>query len=1117
MDLASEILVQLAEKPGQKAREIATKLGIVKKEVNSCLYGKLRGQVYQDKSYKWFLVKRAKKDKSNISTEPEKKIKNTPLAKLCRYYLECLSIDNDQGISVFAENKYGTPDYIELSKFPVADPNFLWQAEEGVNNLLGKTRQDRSRKTLYIGYPVRLRYHRTQRWEGYFVEPIFLFTVENNPDQNSSDTRISDDLPIINFKTLRHLTEGGSSNVLEEVVELVEELGMNNDPDDIPESDELLQRLQEIRPDWDWQDKLNPYSINSDNSLSELTKQGIYNKAIVIIGERSPYTQGLETELKKLSELDDSAVNNTCLGNWLNSEILNDEEKEVESTPLIEVLPLNTEQREAIKKSLTESLTIITGPPGTGKSQVVTELLVNAAWRGQKVLFASKNNKAVDVVEARVNGLGTRPILLRMGSNEYQGKLITYLTNLLSSTASADDQSSYEENFQYHRNLLDESEKLQSQINETMELRNSVDKLERSIVSFRESLAQDVFKQWRTVSLHKLKIEYDKINKAFNNCIKENQNFLTKIFWGFVKNNRFENLEKCSDPFCERYNGILLGSPSQSPCEETITLWKEFIDGLEKDLASISQTQKYFKALEQLKNRDSFEDVARKQMFLNGKMADNSQQLWSDWIKLQPNRLSPEDRKSIGNYAAILQIMINSHGTNKRVPRKVYAEYYRLLPKISHLMPCWAVTSLSANGKIPFEGSFFDLLVIDEASQCDIASAMPLLYRAKRAVVIGDPNQLQHISTLNANRDAHLQDKHGIVEGSASWMYSINSLYHLASSLAKPEDIIILKDHHRSHSDIITFSNQYFYESELRIATRYDRLKLIHSDKPAVKWQNINGQAERPATGGALNRPEAKALIDSIKDLVVNRKYEGTIGVVSPFRSQANLIREMVYKDDILAAKLLQSEFISDTVHKFQGDERDVIFFSPVVSNGIGKGAVAFLKNNGNLFNVAITRARSMLNVVGDFQAALNSNIGYLSEFAKYSQAIEEKEIENDNISSMDFGADYPEVARPELVSDWERIFYHELYSAGVKSIPQYNVEQYILDFALFNNDRKLNVEIDGERYHRSWNGELCRRDQLRNQRLIELGWEVKRFWVYQIRDEMTNCINWVKQWINEK
>jgi len=61
-----------------------------------------------------------------------------------------------------------------------------------------------------------------------------------------------------------------------------------------------------------------------------------------------------------------------------------------------------------------------------------------------------------------------------------------------------------------------------------------------------------------------------------------------------------------------------------------------------------------------------------------------------------------------------------------------------------------------------------------------------------------------------------------------------------------------------------------------------------------------------------------------------------------------------------------------------------------------------------------------------------------------------------------------------------------------------------------------LDIEVDGERYHRNWDGELCRRDQMRNQRLIELGWDVQRFWVYEIRDDLDNCVNRVKTWLSE-
>ena len=101
-------------------------------------------------------------------------------------------------------------------------------------------------------------------------------------------------------------------------------------------------------------------------------------------------------------------------------------------------------------------------------------------------------------------------------------------------------------------------------------------------------------------------------------------------------------------------------------------------------------------------------------------------------------------------------------------------------------------------------------------------------------------------------------------------------------------------------------------------------------------------------------------------------------------------------------------------------------------------------------------------------------------------------------------------------MSDWERVLYRGLYAAGVRPIPQYSVEQYDLDFAVIVGDCMLNIEVDGERYHRSWTGELCLRDQLRNQRLIELGWEVKRFWVYEVRDDIDDCVEWVSRWAKE-
>ncbi|MBX7201089.1 MAG: DUF559 domain-containing protein, partial [Rhodospirillaceae bacterium] len=182
--------------------------------------------------------------------------------------------------------------------------------------------------------------------------------------------------------------------------------------------------------------------------------------------------------------------------------------------------------------------------------------------------------------------------------------------------------------------------------------------------------------------------------------------------------------------------------------------------------------------------------------------------------------------------------------------------------------------------------------------------------------------------------------------------------------------------------------------------------------------------------------------------------------------------------------------------------------------DGITPGALSFLRSNGNLFNVAITRARGLLHVVGDRSAASTCGVDYLEQFAAYVSRLGDARQSQEETPPAAMGPTYPSVSRPERVSDWERELYRALYASGVRPIPQFSVEQYDLDFAIFVGNRKLNVEVDGERYHRSWTRELCLRDQLRNQRLIELGWEVKRFWVYEIRDRLPECVDMVRQWV---
>ena len=1102
MRLEQQIAEILKAHPGLKGREIAEKLGLDTRTVNSCL-NQFRGELFaQDSgSYRWRLQHPGAGHSTRGPLQPSPPAPpQTALAKLCRYYLDCIS---QEAMDVSAAASGGLePDYVELRSMPLVTEDADAFEAEPAKRLLNRSRRDRSRLAIYLGYPVRLRHERVRnRHDGFKIEPVCLWTFQENRDSPGGPPVIADDAPVFNFAVLRCLP-GPTGHFMDEAIHLNDELG------DTLDLDGFFKKLHSKRPQWDWREDADVYRPSEGPALSELNAEGIYNRVVILLGERSMFTQGLETELGKLAQLRESGYVNTALGQWLAGTPpafeLHGEET------LVEVLPLNSEQRTAVHRSLGSSLTVITGPPGTGKSQVVTSLLVNAAWRSRKVLFSSKNNKAVDVVEDRCNNLGPRPILLRVGGNQYQGKLAEYLDSLLAATATPGDQARFDEGVTIHKRLGQQLRDLEGHWQHLVACRNNVDSLEQRVEPFRALFGDMCFRGLRRSELRSDPGVVTRLKKAGERASPTACSVLGKILWPFVKGARIRELGNAVKDAHRLVSRLSLAPPPEELSEHTLPRWVSFVEELDRRFAAACLVTEYFDALSDLDGAPDAGSLAVSQRVLLGEVNDNSAALWDSWLRLQPSRLSQEQRQRLGRFVALLRMMPIGGQQQTGADKLVSREYDRILPEVSNSLNCWAVTSLSAR-RIPFEPGSFDLVVIDEASQCDIASALPLLYRAKAAVIIGDPKQLRHISPITENQDRQLIVKHALLGERENWAYSTNSLFDLAKSgLGAADDIVNLRDHHRSHSDIIGFSNREFYEGRLRVATRYDRLRRPRG--PAVRWIDVKGKVTRPANGGAVNEWEARTVVQEIKRLVLEERYSGSIGVVTPFRAHANRIRDLVAQEAHLYETLAASGFLVEVVHSFQGDERDLMIFSPVVSAGMVEGALSFLKKNPNLFNVAITRARAALVAIGDRQAAQNCGVDYLARFARYA-ASPPGEDAPESPEASDSGPIYPTVARPELVSHWEHLLYKALYSAGLRPIPQYSVEQYLLDFAIVAGDRRLNVEVDGEYYHRNWNGELCRRDQIRNQRLIELGWDVIRFWVYQVRDDLPTCVRRVKTW----
>lgn len=1104
-DAPTKILAFLKENPGSKARSISSALNLEKQVVNGLLYGQLKSQCKQDATYSWYL-----KADMVAKESPAQKTIDTPLARLCNYYSSCIAEDSGSKVRVFAQSKFGL-DYKELDSLPTSsdENSSLFESTE-VQGFLNEARRDKS-QALYFGYPVVLSHARSSKsdWEGYFVSPIFLYPIK--PQEDGAGVDMDLNLPTINRDVFERFTDAKGEELMKELVQLEEDLGISGEGEQ-PDLDELVQRLKVLRPEWQWTEAIDPYALAKDPPIKESTKEGVLNRAVVVKVQESPnsFTQGLEYELAKLARLSEHEYKDTALGHWIYRNVETGNEKNLES--LLEVFPMNLEQREAVQNALVNNLTVITGPPGTGKSQVVTNLLINAAWQNKRVLFASKNNKAVDVVESRVNNIGTRPILLRLGGKDsYQDQLVSHLSNLLATTVDPQDEQDFTKRKSEFDNVHTELLHVDSQINDLVSLRNSVDELDRDIEDARNDLSENQFTLIKDGHVTDADTVIQKVLVDLEDALSPKTALFSKIFHFFFGQKAYKSIFASVGNLKSTFDAIGVQSPPIQLADTDQQQWRLFLNNLRTRWNQVIRVNNYFGALDELQKAAPLEVLTKQRIALLKRMSDKSESLWKLWLKLQVGRLSQSDRSLLSQYRATLQMAASPNPS-----KAVWASYYAQSQKISHILSSWAVTSLSAKGRIPLNKDIFDLVVFDESSQCDIASALPLLYRAKQAVIIGDPKQLSHISSIPKKQDERLLEKYGLLTTYPEWAYSYNSLFDLAAGLSRGNGIIDLRDHYRSHADIINYSNQVFYEGRLRVATRYNTLKRPKGEDVGIRWINSEGKAERaPSGSGSQNKKEAEAVVAELNRLF-KQGYQGTIGVVSPFRAQANLIRTLISNDDALSAWLATCEFISDTVHKFQGDERDIIIFSPVISTGMPRGSTFFLQKSGNLFNVAITRARAMLIVVGNFDAVLHSEVSYMEKFALHvSELGKQREEKGNHIA--EYGPDYPTVRHPERVSDWEHVLYKAMYESGIRSLPQYQEEMYTLDFAVFDGDRKLNIEVDGEHYHKDWTGELCYRDQMRNQRMFELGWDVMRFWVYEVRDDLNGSIEKINKWLSLK
>uniref|UniRef100_A0A7E4VII4 RNA helicase n=1 Tax=Panagrellus redivivus TaxID=6233 RepID=A0A7E4VII4_PANRE len=268
-----------------------------------------------------------------------------------------------------------------------------------------------------------------------------------------------------------------------------------------------------------------------------------------------------------------------------------------------------------------------------------------------------------------------------------------------------------------------------------------------------------------------------------------------------------------------------------------------------------------------------------------------------------------------------------------------------------NVVACTLGSTVSLSDYIPPEEPFTHVIV-DEAGQApemNIWLAMAYFVTPEtRLILAGDPMQLGPVTTVKMLEEPRFG-------------YKISMLARLngyKSFIENPHNMITLTKNYRSHKAIVDIFSSLFYNSSLEhmepqghdSLCRWSRLPKVNFP---VMFHNVAGKVNRDGKMSSSNKAEADVVVNYVKSLILGNIEETDIGIVSPYKSQAALVRKCLNLKK-------ESKLTVESVEKFQGSERRIILLT-AVRNGKELG---FLRDPKRL-NTALSRAQHLLVVIG--------------------------------------------------------------------------------------------------------------------------------------------------------
>ena len=406
------------------------------------------------------------------------------------------------------------------------------------------------------------------------------------------------------------------------------------------------------------------------------------------------------------------------------------------------------------------------------------------------------------------------------------------------------------------------------------------------------------------------------------------------------------------------------------------------------------------------------------------------------------------------------------------------------------ILPCWIMTPDDVARLFPCAPGLFDVVIIDEASQCDLPSMTPVLFRSKQAVVAGDSKQMQsqRFAFTSNQVAAQARSEHSLDRFDPDGWLDPSKIDLLQLASIRMDEEAFLDEHYRSLPPIIGFSNERWYGGRLRIMRDGEDRRFGDPNTPSIALHRTSGTV---SPGTQENEREASELVSHLAGMLEHPGYEdASFGVICLFEEQMRLVNELVV-EQIPEESRSAHDLVVVNPDGFQGDERDVVLYSlSFDAAGMTQQALsarqAEREHIQGMLNVGFTRARDEIHIfysaeISDF--GMVSGSGAIKEWLEYcSQRI----AANPPIDGAE-----AELAKAQ--SQFEQQVLSGLTGRGVRVIAQYPSCGYFIDVVAELNNSRVAIECDGEIWHLDEHGNLKMEDVERQEVLERAGWEVVR------------------------